>query len=163
QSRVELPREENRRRLQNLIRPPQLLALPTQPRQLLNIRTRRARPRPRVDLGLPHPLAQRLARHVHLRRHRADRLPLRGVLPDLLTHQRHRTLTHLARVPDLPRHDLHPHSHEEPPSNPGWFKDRSSTLDMLTKLRRLIITARFLPTTPRPATTEEILQVQQAW
>jgi len=34
---------------------------------------------------------------------------------------------------------------------------------MLTSLRRQIIAARFLPTSPRPATTEEILEVQQAW
>src|SRR2546430_4394172 len=31
----------------------------------------------RSHLGLPHPLPQRLARHTHLRRHRADRLPQR--------------------------------------------------------------------------------------
>jgi hypothetical protein len=34
---------------------------------------------------------------------------------------------------------------------------------MLTSLRRQIITARFLPPTHRPATTEEILEIQQAW
>jgi hypothetical protein len=34
---------------------------------------------------------------------------------------------------------------------------------MLTSLRRQIIAARFLPPAPRPATTEEILEVQQAW
>lgn len=46
-----------------------------------------------------------------------------------------------------------------------WYRSKTepSTLDMLTKLRRLIITARFLPATPRPATTEEILEVQHAW
>lgn len=46
-----------------------------------------------------------------------------------------------------------------------WYtsKTEPSTLDMLTKLRRLIITARFLPTSSRPATTQEILEVQQAW
>jgi DDE superfamily endonuclease len=46
-----------------------------------------------------------------------------------------------------------------------WYqaKTEPSTLDMLTKLRRLIITARFLPPSPRPATTQEILEVQQAW
>lgn len=46
-----------------------------------------------------------------------------------------------------------------------WYtsKTEPSTLDMLGKLRRQIITARFLPTTPRPATTQEILEVQQAW
>ena len=46
-----------------------------------------------------------------------------------------------------------------------WYSSKTepSTLDMLVKLRRQIITARFLPTTPRPATTQEILEVQQAW
>jgi hypothetical protein len=46
-----------------------------------------------------------------------------------------------------------------------WYgtKTEPSTLDMLTKLRRQIITARFLPTSPRPATTQEIMEVQQAW
>ena len=46
-----------------------------------------------------------------------------------------------------------------------WFttKTEPSTLDMLTKLRHQIIAARFMPTTPRPATTQEIMEVQQAW
>jgi len=46
-----------------------------------------------------------------------------------------------------------------------WYRAKTepSTLDMLVKLRRQIIAARFLPTTPRPATTEEIMEVQVAW
>jgi hypothetical protein len=46
-----------------------------------------------------------------------------------------------------------------------WFRAKTepSTLDMLIKLRRQIIATRFLPTTPRPATTQEIMEVQQAW
>jgi hypothetical protein len=46
-----------------------------------------------------------------------------------------------------------------------WYtsKTEPSTLDMLTTLRHQIITTRFLPSTPRPATTQEILEVQQAW
>lgn len=46
-----------------------------------------------------------------------------------------------------------------------WYRSKTqpSTLDMLTSLRRQIIAARFLPSTPRPATTEEILEIQQAW
>ena len=46
-----------------------------------------------------------------------------------------------------------------------WYgsKAEPATLDMLTSLRRQIIAARFLPPSPRPATTEEILEVQQAW
>lgn len=46
-----------------------------------------------------------------------------------------------------------------------WYRTKTepSTLDMLTKLRRQIIAARFLPTALRPASTEEIMEVQQAW
>jgi hypothetical protein len=46
-----------------------------------------------------------------------------------------------------------------------WYRTKTepSTLDMLVKLRRQIIAARFLPTSPRPATTQEIMEVQQAW
>ncbi|MCA1681728.1 MAG: hypothetical protein LC700_00920, partial [Actinobacteria bacterium] len=47
---------------------------------------------------------------------------------------------------------------------PGvYLTTQPSTLDMLTALRRQIIATRFLPPTPRPATTQEILEVQQAW
>jgi hypothetical protein len=46
-----------------------------------------------------------------------------------------------------------------------WYSSKTepSTLDMLTTLRHQIIATRFLPSTPRPATTQEILEVQQAW
>lgn len=46
-----------------------------------------------------------------------------------------------------------------------WFRAKTepSTLDMLIKLRRQIIATRFMPTTPRPATTQEIMEVHQAW
>lgn len=46
-----------------------------------------------------------------------------------------------------------------------WYRTKTepSTLDMLVKLRRQIIAARFMPTTPRPATTPEIMEVQLAW
>jgi hypothetical protein len=46
-----------------------------------------------------------------------------------------------------------------------WYSSKTepSTLDMLTTLRHQIIATRFLPSTPRPATTEEILEVHQAW
>jgi hypothetical protein len=46
-----------------------------------------------------------------------------------------------------------------------WYRTKTepSTLDMLTTLRRQLITTRFLPQAPRPATTQEILQVQHAW
>lgn len=46
-----------------------------------------------------------------------------------------------------------------------WYRTKTepSTLDMLTALRRQLIAARFLPEAPRPATTQEILEVQHAW
>jgi hypothetical protein len=46
-----------------------------------------------------------------------------------------------------------------------WYRSKTepATADMLTALRRQVIAARFLPSTPRPATTQEILEVQQAW
>jgi hypothetical protein len=46
-----------------------------------------------------------------------------------------------------------------------WYRSKTepSTWDMLVKLRRQIIATRFLPASPRPATTQEILEVQQAW
>jgi SRSO17 transposase len=46
-----------------------------------------------------------------------------------------------------------------------WYRSKTepSTLDMLVKLRRQLIAARFLPASPRSATTQEILEVQHAW
>lgn len=63
---------------------------------------------------------------------------------------------------------LHGHDHTDTTrrrTNAPWYRTKTepSTWDMLVKLRQLIIAARFLPTTPRPATTQEILEVQQAW
>lgn len=50
-------------------------------------------------------------------------------------------------------------------ANAPWYttKTEPSTLDMLTTVRRQIIATRFLPPSPRPATTQEILEVQHAW
>ena len=45
-----------------------------------------------VALGLPDPAPQRLRRAADLRRDRADRRPLRGVLPFVLEHHPHRAL-----------------------------------------------------------------------
>jgi len=63
---------------------------------------------------------------------------------------------------------LHGHEDTDPASRRNaapWYRTKTepSTWDMLIKLRRQIIAARFLPTSPRPATTQEILEVQQAW
>ncbi|MBV9312274.1 MAG: transposase, partial [Pseudonocardia sp.] len=63
---------------------------------------------------------------------------------------------------------LHGHDDTDPAARriaAPWYRSKTepSTFDMLIKLRRLIIAARFLPSSPRPATTHEILKVQQAW
>ncbi len=63
---------------------------------------------------------------------------------------------------------LHGHHHNDAAhrrTSAPWYgtKTEPSTLDMLTKLRHQIIAARFMPTSPRPATTQEIMEVQQAW
>jgi SRSO17 transposase len=63
---------------------------------------------------------------------------------------------------------LHGHDHTDATqrrASAPWYRSKTepSTLDMLVKLRRQIIAARFMPPSPRPATTQEILEVQQAW
>jgi hypothetical protein len=63
---------------------------------------------------------------------------------------------------------LHGHAHTDTADrrhSAPWYQSKTepSTLDMLIKLRRQIIAARFLPTSPRPATTQEIIEVQMAW
>jgi hypothetical protein len=63
---------------------------------------------------------------------------------------------------------LHGHAHTDTAdrrSSAPWYRSKTepSTWDMLVKLRRQIIAARFLPTSPRPATTQEIIEVQMAW
>jgi hypothetical protein len=60
------------------------------------------------------------------------------------------------------------HNHDDAAqrrSAPPWYRNKTepSTLDMLVKLRRQIISTRFMPTSPRPATTQEIMEVQVAW
>src|SRR5262245_26261448 len=99
---VELRREESRRRLQDLIRPTQLLHLTLElphPGPLI-----RRQPRALTSVGLspPDPLAQRLMVHAELLRDRLDRLPLRRVLVLVLEHHPHRSLTHLRRVRTRP-------------------------------------------------------------
>jgi hypothetical protein len=63
---------------------------------------------------------------------------------------------------------LHGHDHDDTAqrrASAPWYQTKTepSTLDMLIKLRRQIIATRFLPTPPRPATTQEIMEFQQAW
>jgi Transposase DDE domain len=63
---------------------------------------------------------------------------------------------------------LHGHDHDDAAqrrASAPWYRTKTepSTLDMLVKLRRQIIATRFMPTAPRPASTQEIMEVQQAW
>ncbi len=63
---------------------------------------------------------------------------------------------------------LHGHENTDTASRRSaapWYRTKTepSTWDMLIKLRRQIIAARFMPPSLRPATTQEILEVQQAW
>jgi hypothetical protein len=53
---------------------------------------RRAGPLALIAFGLPDPAPQRLGSAADLRRDRADRRPLRGVLPFVLEHHPHRAL-----------------------------------------------------------------------
>src|SRR6266487_2966426 len=96
---VELGREENRRRLEDLIGPPQLGVLPLQPPDLGMLLTRQTRPRPGIHLSLADPLTQRLRRpDAQLLRHRADRRPVRGILRPHLGDHPDRALTQLWRI-----------------------------------------------------------------
>src|SRR5690606_26668728 len=77
---VELRREESRRRLQDLVGPPQLSVLPPKLLELLDLIGGRTRPATIVAFGLPDPVADRLRRTADLVGHRTDRCPLRVVL-----------------------------------------------------------------------------------
>src|SRR5262245_37037766 len=93
---VELRREENRRRLEDLIGPAQLSVLPLQPLDLGILLAGDTRPAPGIHLGLADPLAQRLRRaDAQLLGHRADRRPVRGILRPHLGDHPDRTLTQL--------------------------------------------------------------------
>jgi hypothetical protein len=60
-------------------------------------------------------------------------------------------------------HNQHDAAHRR--TSAPWYRTKTepSTLDILVKLRRQILAARFMPTSPRPATTQEIREVQHAW
>ena len=88
--------------------------------------------------------------------HRPRRRTHRPVRPDRL-HPR-RPLVRPARQP---------HRRRRKPTAPAspWYtrKTEVSFQDMTDTLRRVIIAARYLPTSPRQATNEEILAVTTAW
>src|ERR1035438_1698949 len=94
-----LGREENRRRLEDLIGPAQLGVLPFQPADLRGLLAGPPRPPPGVDLGLADPLAQRLRRaDPQFRGHGHDRWPVRRVVRPHLGDHPDCTLPQLRRV-----------------------------------------------------------------
>jgi hypothetical protein len=62
-------------------------------------------------------------------------------------------------------HGHHPADVTERRTESPWYTTKTEPAfeDMLTKLRRTLIAARFSPTRPAQPTPEEILAVQQAW
>src|SRR5688500_17283344 len=102
--RVELPREESRRRLENLVGAPQLPVLTLELLDPLGLRAGHPRTLARIGLGLAHPTAQRLRGHPELLSDRPDRRPLRHILALLFKDHPRRPLTDLTRIWRLPRH-----------------------------------------------------------
>jgi hypothetical protein len=62
-------------------------------------------------------------------------------------------------------HGHHPTDAADRRERAPWYttKAEPSLSDMVAKLRRVIIAARFTPTSPSRPTDEEIRAVQQAW
>ena len=99
QSRVQLPREESRRRLQDLVGPAQLPDLPLQLGDPLRVHRRGTGPPASVDLRLAYPVPQRLPVDPQLVGHPGHRTHLLpGLLPNL-EHHPHGPLTQLVGVP----------------------------------------------------------------
>jgi hypothetical protein len=63
------------------------------------------------------------------------------------------------------RHGYHPDDVTQRQTQAPWYPDKSepSFDDMLIKLRKTIIAARFMPTHAAEPTPEQTLAVQQAW
>src|SRR5215210_6213544 len=97
--RVELPREESRRRLEDLVRAPQLTVLALELLDPLRLNRAHTRPGAVIDLGLPDPRTQRLRRHPELLGDRDDRCPLRRILTLGLEDHPRRALPDLRRIP----------------------------------------------------------------
>src|SRR5437773_1203122 len=121
---VEFAGEIRTRRLQNLIRPPQLPVFPLQLRDPLLVLTRDAGAHPIVDLGLLDPAPQRLGVNTQLTTHPGQlTVPLALSLPDLQDHL-HRAFAQLIGVLPLCRHDSASFQGSEPPRSPGRSKAR---------------------------------------
>ncbi len=59
----------------------------------------------------------------------------------------------------------HPADADEHRSRAPWYRTKTepSTADMIAKLRRVLIAAKYRPTHPREPTPEEIHAVRLAW
>src|SRR4051794_33957224 len=105
--RVELPREESRRRFQDLIRPAQLAVLPLELDQTRSFARRDPVTRTAIDLTLAHPVADRFGMHTELL---ADLIEAAIVLLPRCTplvDEPHSTLPNLRRIrPPASTHDF---------------------------------------------------------
>ena len=106
-SAVELRPEKNRCPLEDLVRPPQLPVLLTQPPKLDALRRGHPRPRSGVDLGLGHPAAHRLLPVAQLTRHTRHRPRRRAQLLTQRQHHPHRVVLLLFRIPPRRRRRTH--------------------------------------------------------
>src|SRR5690606_40614940 len=102
--RVELPRKESRRRLEDLVGAPQLAVLTLELLDPLGLHARDPRALARVGLSLTHPTPERLRGHPELPGDRHDRRPLRLILALLIEHHPRRPLADLTRIRRLPWH-----------------------------------------------------------
>src|SRR6266511_3804053 len=100
---AQLPREESRGRLQDLVGAAQLTDLAFQLRDPLPLSGRHAQAAATVDLGLPHPAAQRLGADAKLAGDPGDHPDALAGLLHGLQHHAHRPLTQLGRVAPLGR------------------------------------------------------------
>src|SRR3978361_2151634 len=93
------PPSQIRRRLsQDLIGLAQVAPLSFQGLDPLTVIAGWTSPQPLVALRLAHPAAQRLPCAANLRRNRADRRPLGGVIRHMLQHHSHRPQRYLSRI-----------------------------------------------------------------
>src|SRR5690606_35295522 len=108
QSRVQLPREESRGRLQDLVGTAQFPVLTLELHDPLRIHSGGTRPVAGVDLALPDPVTQRLPINTQPVSDPGDRTVLLPCLLPVPEHHPHGPLTDLIRV--LPRcwHDSYP-------------------------------------------------------
>lgn len=112
------PPRRSRRALQNRVRPAQLSHLTLELGQPGRVIGRHARPVALVNLGLDHPVAQRLGVDAQLLADPLQRPGPGGWVTPRVDHHPGRSLPQLVGVLPRCRHDSHPHVDCEPPSDP---------------------------------------------